>query len=190
MKAPNAVKRAVTIIVLSTLSLLSPPCPYSPYYPRHAALSRARMLRARRSASAWVRASTWSWAAASSAWASEGLAPGARFGRLRIAGASARARRGFAGRLSTSRRTTRWLFREYMNGGRDGPRSFDRQRGPLWIVERGVSNERACGWAGRATWPLTTCPRARAPHSEPQATSGTRTAHTATRPSAIPAAAT
>ena len=41
---------------------------------------------------------------------------------------------GFAGRLSTPLRTTLWLFREYMNGGRSGPRSFDRRFQAMWII--------------------------------------------------------
>ena len=43
---------------------------------------------------------------------------------------------GFAGRLSTPLRTTLWLFREYMSGGRSGLRSFDRRCGPLWMAAR------------------------------------------------------
>ena len=42
---------------------------------------------------------------------------------------SGAARCGFAGRLSTPQRTTRWPFRKYMDGGRSGLRSFDRQCG-------------------------------------------------------------
>ena len=56
---------------------------------------------------------------------------------------------GFAGRLSTPLRTTRWLFREYTSGGRAGPRSFDRR------PACGLRDDQRChGGAGRNVFDL------------------------------------
>ena len=43
---------------------------------------------------------------------------------------------GFAGRLSTAQRTTRWPFRKYICGRRADPRSFDSRSGPCGSRQR------------------------------------------------------
>jgi len=58
---------------------------------------------------------------------------------------------GFAARLSTQLRTTLWLFRKYMNGGRSGPRSFDQRFREMWKN------------ATRQTWPRAVLPEKQSP---------------------------